>query len=94
MTFKPIEPGRLYDFSTGEEATDGVPAVVACRRLEDFPPEMIETVIKGFGKCTGCGAGIAFDPNGRFQDAPKMCFQCLGILPLQITGGAATPDPR
>ena len=65
-----------------EPTAPGIPDVVVCRRVVDFPggqvpPGGIVTV------CRDCGAQVVTN-LAKFPDRPRICMQCAQIAPLPI----------
>jgi DNA-directed RNA polymerase subunit RPC12/RpoP len=78
-----IHGGKYYRFAPDghARAAPGVPDVVVCRRLADFPggrpPEGAAVI-----RCAECGHYIAFNARGPHPDRPHVCMQCADIRPL------------
>lgn len=82
--------GKMYGLTGGGRLVEvprdlGVPDVVVCRRVTDYPPAPLPPTAQ-IAPCTHCGARIAFNPAGPHQDRPKVCMQCAGVEPLPIEG--------
>ncbi len=65
-----------------EPTAPGIPDVVICRRVVDFPgaqvpPGGIVTI------CRDCEAQIVTN-RAKFPDRPRICMQCASIEPLPI----------
>lgn len=84
MSSKRVFAGRYYGRRTPtgplEDAPAGVPDIVICRRVADFPngtpPPQAAT-----GPCPHCGALIAWNPANPHTTRPKSCMQCAHIRP-------------
>jgi hypothetical protein len=64
-----------------QDAAPGVPEMVVCRRLADYPNQQPPP---GAGRdaCIRCGAPIAYNLTGPHPNRPRCCLQCFGIEPL------------
>ena len=75
--------GRRTENGPLEPAPPGVPDQVICRRLCDFGPGQLPAAA-AITACSQCGFAVAFNPQGRYPDKPKLCMQCAHIIPLPI----------
>jgi hypothetical protein len=65
-----------------EPAAAGVPDVIICRRVVDFPGG-VAPVGGVVTVCRDCGASIATN-IAKFPDQPRICMQCAAIRPEPI----------
>jgi hypothetical protein len=80
-----VNSGEYFSRTLGgplEPAPPGVPDVVICRRVEDFPGGQVPaggivTV------CRECGAQVVTN-LAKHPDRPRICMQCAHIQPLPI----------
>jgi hypothetical protein len=84
MSRRRVEPGAFYrrtdDGGAMVPAAPGVPDVVICRRVRDYPSGAIPaggTVTR----CASCGAAVVTN-MAKFPEQPRRCMQCSGIAPL------------
>lgn len=80
--------GKFYQFGPdgvdreAVEPEDGDEVISwVCRRVEDFNISIPAGA--AFADCSVCGAPIVYNP-ARTVDAPKVCMQCAGLIPLPI----------
>jgi hypothetical protein len=67
------------------ELTETVPPDVhVCRRVADYAPAPVPPQA-AITLCVVCAELVAFDPNGPFPNAPRVCQRCLGIEPLPMS---------
>lgn len=86
-----VTAGRFYE-REGNHLTDlgSTPPrgeaveVWVCRRLRDFPFGL-PPLGGAIDTCSRCGAVIIYDPRANV-DAPRVCFQCWGLTPMDIPG--------
>src|SRR5262245_45471933 len=77
-----VHAGNYYGVRHGggplEPAPPGVPDIVVCRRVGDYPGGQ-PPAQAALETCTRCSALIAYNPQGPFQYVPKICMQCARI---------------
>jgi hypothetical protein len=80
-----VNSGDYYFRTLGgplEPAPPGIPDVVICRRVLDFPGGQVPaggivTI------CRDCDAPVVTN-LAKFSDRPRICMQCASIEPLPI----------
>jgi hypothetical protein len=85
MKFRRTESGEYYERDERglRPAAPGVPDVVICRRVVDYPDGQ-PPIDAALDTCTECSALVAYNPSGPHLERPRVCMQCAGIQPLPI----------
>jgi hypothetical protein len=82
-------PGGLIEVEVWDEnpqrwavVTSGA-AVVACRRVADFPVNRPLPAPAAIAACDRCQAPVVVGPSSP-AGPPRRCLQCAGITPLPL----------
>jgi len=88
MTFKRIDPGKMYRFGKSgvidtDERVDDAKFWI-CRRVADFGPGQIPLLAK-YATCADCGERIVYGGGTQHpKNAKKVCMQCMDIEPMPL----------